>query len=111
LQWRTTAFITLRGSDDFYRRTQPDGVAIFRHDRHGETTMSTAKFACRGSVATIPPHATGHARAKDGTLLRVDCERGIGWIARHYDLNLRVIQRVTGSDEEVHRAAARWAET
>ena len=36
-------------------------------------------------------------------------ERGLGWIARHYDRNLRVLQHVRGSDEEVHRAAARWA--
>jgi hypothetical protein len=72
--------------------------------------MSTAKFACRGSVATIPPHATGHARAKDGTLLRVDREGGIGWVARHYDLSLRVIGLVRGSDEEVHRVVARWAQ-
>ena len=46
---------------------------------------------------------------KDGTLLRVDCERGIGWVAAHYDLNLQVIQQARGSDEEVHRAVARWA--
>jgi hypothetical protein len=73
--------------------------------------MSTVKFAGRASVvATIPPHATGHKRAKDGTLLRVDCEGGIGWVATHYDLNLCVIQQVWGSDEEVHRAAARWAQ-
>ncbi len=73
--------------------------------------MSTAKFAGRAVVATIPLHATGHAWAGDGTLLRVDCERGIGWVATHYDVNLRVIQRVRGSDEEVHRAAAGWAKT
>jgi hypothetical protein len=73
--------------------------------------MSTAKFASRAVVAPIPSHATGHAWAGDGTLLRVDCERGIGWVATHYDANLRVIQRVRGSDEEVHRAAARWAKT
>jgi hypothetical protein len=57
----------------------------------------------------IAPHATGHAWAKDRTLLRVDCERGIGWVATHYDGSLRVIQQVRGSDEGVHRAAARWA--
>ena len=81
-----------------------------RHVRDGETTMSTARFAGRDGVMTmIAPHATGHKWAKDSTLLRVDCERGIGWVATHYDLNLRVIQQVRGSDEEVHRAAARWA--
>jgi hypothetical protein len=84
----------------------------FRHDRDGQTTMSTANFAGRGGVMTrIAPHATGHAWAKDGTLLRVDCDRGIGWVATHYDLNLRVIQQVWDSDEEVHRVAASWAQS
>ena len=59
-----------------------------------------------GVITMVAPHATGHQRAKNGTLLRVDCERGIGWVATHYDLNLRVIQQVRGSDEDVHRAAA-----
>jgi hypothetical protein len=73
--------------------------------------MTTTKFAGRGGVTTtIRPHVTGHVWANDGTLLRVDCERGIGWVARHYDLNLRVIKRVRGSDEDVHRAAARWGQ-
>ena len=73
--------------------------------------MSSARSAGRGGVMTmIAPHATGHEWAKDSTLLRVDCERGIGWVATHYDLNLRVIQQLRGSDEEVHRAAARWAQ-
>ena len=58
----------------------------------------------------IAPRATGHAWAKDRTLLRVDCERGIGRVATHYDRNLRVIQQVRGSVEEVHRAAARWVQ-
>jgi hypothetical protein len=62
------------------------------------------------TLANSPPHATGHEWAKDGTLLRVDCERGIGWIATRYDLNLRVIEQVIGSDEEVHRAAMQWAQ-
>jgi hypothetical protein len=83
----------------------------FRHARDGETTMSTANFAGRGGVMTrIAPHATGHEWARDDTLLRVDCERGIGWVATHYDLSLRVIQQVRGSDEEVHRVAACWAQ-
>lgn len=73
--------------------------------------MSTAKLAGRGSVmTTIPPHAAGHAWARDDTLLRVDCEHGIGWVATHNDLSLRVMQQVRGSDEEVHRAAALWAQ-
>jgi hypothetical protein len=74
--------------------------------------MGTARFAGRsGVVATIPPHATGHAWAQDGTLLRIDYERGIGWVATHYDLKLRVIDLVRGSDEEVHRVAACWAQS
>lgn len=73
--------------------------------------MGTARFAGRGGAMTmIAPHATGHRWAKDGTLLRVDCERGLSWVATHYDLNLRVIQQVKGSDEEVHLAAVRWAQ-
>jgi hypothetical protein len=74
------------------------------------TTMNTAGFAGRASGLTmIAPHGTGHEWAKNSTLLRVDCEHGIGWVATHYDRNLRVIEQVRGSDEEVHRAAARWA--
>jgi hypothetical protein len=46
----------------------------------------------------------------DGSLLRVDFERGIGWVATHYDPSLHVIQQVRGSDEEVHRVAACWAQ-
>jgi hypothetical protein len=61
-------------------------------------------------MTMIARYATGHERAKDGTLLRVDFERGIGWVATHYDLNLRVIQQVRGPDEEVHRVAAQWAQ-
>jgi hypothetical protein len=73
--------------------------------------MSTAKFACRGGAMTrIASHATGHEWARNGTLLRVDCERGVGWVATHYDLNLHVIQQVRGSDEDVHRVAACWAQ-
>ena len=59
------------------------------------TTMNTAGFAGRGSGLTmIAPHGTGHEWAKNSTLLRVDCERGIGWVATHYDRNLRVIEQV-----------------
>ena len=73
--------------------------------------MSTATFTGYGGVMPmIAPHATGHAWARNSTLLRVDWERGIGWVATHYDLNLRVVALVRGSDEEVHRAVARWAQ-
>jgi hypothetical protein len=64
--------------------------------------MTTAKFVRRGGVMTrIAPQASGHEWAGDGTLVRVDCER---------DLSLRVSQQVRGSDEEVHRVAACWAQ-
>ena len=56
-------------------------------------------------------HTTGHRFAGDGTLLRVDRERGIGWVASRYDLNLRVIDQFTGSDEAVHRIATWWAQS
>ena len=69
--------------------------------------MSTAGLAGRGSgTAMIAPHATGHEWADDSTLLRVDFDRGIGWVATHYDRNLRVLAQVRGSDEEVHRSGA-----
>jgi hypothetical protein len=68
--------------------------------------MNTAQSASRSGVVTIAPHATGHHWAKDRTLLRVDYEGGIGWVATRYDLNLLVIDLVRGSDEEVHRVAA-----
>jgi hypothetical protein len=72
--------------------------------------MNTTTSAVRGgATATVRPHATGHAWAKDGTLLRVDREGGISWVATRYDLDLRVIEEVRGSDLEVHGVAARWA--
>jgi len=72
--------------------------------------MSTKRIAHRrGVMTTLSPHVTGHQWATDGTLLRVDCDRGIGWVATRYDLSLRVIEEVRGSDDEVHRAAALWA--
>lgn len=40
--------------------------------------MTTAEVSGHGGViTTIAARATGHTWAKDGTLLRVDCERGI----------------------------------
>jgi hypothetical protein len=69
--------------------------------------MSTANFAGRGGVMSrIAPHATGQEWARDATLRPVDCERGLGWVATRYDLSLRVIQQVRGSDADVHRIAA-----
>ena len=72
--------------------------------------MTTANFAGRGgSVTRIAPHATGHDWSSNRTLLRVDYERGVGWVATQYDLSMRVIQQIRGSDEEEHRVAAWWA--
>ena len=44
-------------------------------------------------------------RARDGTLLRVDRERGTTWVATHCDLNLRVIEQFWGSDVTVTNAS------
>ena len=86
-------------------------MAILPPTQTGRHVDESARFACHGGLVTmIAPHATGHERAKDGTLLRVDCEHGISWVATHYDLNLRVIQQARGSDENVHRLAAWWAQ-
>jgi hypothetical protein len=72
--------------------------------------MTTAKIIRRGGVMTrIAPHATGHDWSRNGTLLRVDYERGIGWVATQYDLSMRVVQQIRGSDEDVHRVVAWWA--
>jgi hypothetical protein len=73
--------------------------------------MITAEFAGRGGAMTrIAPHATGHDWSRNGTLLRVDYERGIGWVATQYDLSMRVVEQIRGSDEDVHRVAACWAQ-
>lgn len=77
----------------------------------GGTLHDYTRFACHGCVLImIAPHATGHERARDGTLMRVDCEHSTSWVATHYDLNLRVIRQARGSDEDVHRLAAWWAQ-
>ena len=73
--------------------------------------MTTRKFVRRGGVMTrIAPQATGHEWAGDGTVLGVDCERGVGWDATHYDLSLRGVQQFRGSAEEVRPVAACWAQ-
>ena len=73
--------------------------------------MTTAKFTGRrGATTRIASHATGHEWTSNGTLLRIDFERGVGWVATHYDSSLDVIQQVRGSDEDVHRVAASWAQ-
>lgn len=61
--------------------------------------MMTANFADRGCARTrIPLHATGHDRAGNGILLRVDYERGLGWVATQYDPKMHVIQQSRGSE-------------
>jgi hypothetical protein len=85
-------------------------LAVVAPDTDRGTTMTTAIFVRRGVMTRIAPQASGHEWAGDGTLVRVDCERGVGWVATHYDLSLRVSQQVRGSDEEVHRVAACWAQ-
>jgi hypothetical protein len=70
--------------------------------------MITTEFARRGGAMTrIAPHATGHDWSRSGNLLRVDYERGIGWVATQYDLSMRVVQQIRGSAEDVHGVAAR----
>jgi hypothetical protein len=85
-------------------------LAVVAPDTDRGTTMTTAIFVRRGVMTRIAPQASGHEWAGDGTLVRVDCERGVGSVATHYDLSLRVSQQVRGSDEEVHRVAGGWAQ-
>jgi hypothetical protein len=85
-------------------------LAVVAPDTDRGTTMTTAIFVRRGVMTRIAPQASGHEWAGDGTLVRVDCERGVGSVATHYDLSLRVSQQVRGSDEEVHRVAGCWAQ-
>jgi hypothetical protein len=75
-------------------------------DRRRSSPMKPSRLVTSGGVRR---HTVGGMR-KNGTLLRVDYERGLGWIATRYDLGLRVIQQVRGSDEDVHRVAACWAQ-
>jgi hypothetical protein len=88
--------VTRHGGHCFARTRSDDGYRKIRRSRRRYDDDRSAR--------------NRHRWAKDGTLLRVDCERGISWVATHYGLNLRVIQQVRGSDEEVHRVAARWAQ-
>jgi hypothetical protein len=60
------------------------------------------------SMGTISPTTTGHHRLADGSLLRVDIERG-HWVGSLYTRNMRVKTRVVGSDVEIHAWAARVA--
>jgi hypothetical protein len=52
-------------------------------------------------MSRIAAHATGHDSAREGALLRVGCEHGLGLIATRHDPSLHVIQQVRGLDEGV----------
>jgi hypothetical protein len=56
----------------------------------------------------IMPRQTGHAIARDGSLLRVDVMAG-KWVATRYAPNLVITERVVGSAESVHYQIARWS--
>jgi hypothetical protein len=79
-------------------------VALSRGSAPVGTARSTSPSV---GNAPIVPHATGHAFARDGSLLRVDVMAG-RWAATRYAPNLVVTARVFGTDEAVHRQIARW---
>ena len=58
------------------------------------------------SMGTFSIMRTGHHRLADGSLLRVDIERG-SWVGSLYTRDMRVKTRVVGSDVEVHAWAGR----
>ena len=58
------------------------------------------------NMSTISMMRTGHRRLADGSLLRVDIERG-RWVGSLYTREMRVKTRVVGSDVEVHGWACR----
>jgi hypothetical protein len=51
---------------------------------------------------------TGHVRAPDGALLRVDIMAG-QWVATRYTTDLVVADRVVGTEESVRQQIAQWA--
>jgi hypothetical protein len=55
----------------------------------------------------IMSHATGHATARDGCLLRVDIISG-RWVATRFAPNLVITQQVLGTDDAVHRQIKQW---
>jgi hypothetical protein len=58
------------------------------------------------NMSTISTMRTGHHRLADGSLLRVDIERG-RWVGSLYTRDMRVKTRIVGSDVEVHAWAGR----
>ena len=58
------------------------------------------------SMGTIRTMTTGHDRLADGSLLRVDIERG-SWVGSLYTRDMRVKAQVVGSDVDVHAWARR----
>ena len=57
--------------------------------------------------AMIMSHATGHAIARDGCLLRVDVISG-RWVATRFAPNRVITQQVLGTDDAVHRQIKQW---
>ena len=55
----------------------------------------------------IMSHATGHATARDGCLLRVDIISG-RWVATRFAPKLVITQQVLGTDDAVHRQIKQW---
>jgi hypothetical protein len=55
----------------------------------------------------IMPQRTGHVRARDGHIWRVDIITG-PWVATRFTPNLVISQEVVGSDELVHQQITRW---
>lgn len=55
----------------------------------------------------IGAHSTGHVVARDGRLLRVDVVGG-RWVATRFGRDLKVLDVVYGSMEEVHDVVEQW---
>jgi hypothetical protein len=60
-----------------------------------------------GENVMIMSHATGHAIARDGCLLRVDVISG-RWVATRFAPNRVITQQVLGTDDVVHRQIKQW---
>jgi hypothetical protein len=60
-----------------------------------------------GENVMIMSHATGHAIARDGCLVRVDIISG-RWVATRFAPNRVITQQVLGTDDAVHRQIKQW---
>jgi hypothetical protein len=56
---------------------------------------------------SIPRSGTGHVRAKDGMLLRVDIVCG-RWVATHFDSQMQIVDEFVGTCEQAHSKAEAW---